>query len=195
MSSTKVFFNFIAIVTSLGMITWMILDYFGGMIIYLLGYFWIIIPLLLLYIFSFFQTLFSIVKNGFKYNIVKIVFLSSVGLYVIGWNIYESELLKSKIVLSAIMNDDLYSYSLIFRENGLVEYEINGFLGFTENFKASYIRVGDTIVFSKIPSNNSFLPKKILIDSTQNALFTTTDSTGKFQTKKEWLNHFVIINP
>ncbi len=97
--------------------------------------------------------------------------------------------------MTARMDDDLFHYTLILRENGTCENEIRGYLGFSERHKGHYRFQGDTIIFSKIPyDTKNFIPDTILIDKEKNAIFIEQDTSGKFCREKKWLNHFEIID-
>ena len=185
-------FNFIAIISTLGILAWMITDYFGGMFIYLLSYGLIIIPIVILYIISFADTIISFAKRGFKQNKIKVVFHGLVILTIILTNIFQSEILKSKRILTATLKDDQFHYRLIFRENGTCENEISGIFGFQEVFHGKYKFQNDTIIFSKKPYNNDFIPDTLLISRKEKAIFINKDKQGKFNTTKEWLNYFEI---
>ena len=66
-------------------------------------------------------------------------------------------------------------------------------MGFEETYKGNYYFTGDTIIFTKLPyDNDNFIPKKLLLNKKENALFTERDKDGKFIQKKDYLNHFVI---
>ena len=168
-------FQLLTLLSVLGMIGWNITDNFGGMIIHLFQYWYIIIPILLLYVFTLFITLIKIVKNGIKSN--KII----VGTHVI---------FILFIFLNYILESELYT--LIFRENGTCENHLNGFLGYEEKFNGQYLLKGDTIIFTIKPYNNDFLPDTLLLDVKQKAIFMQKNKMGKFITKKEWLNHFEL---
>lgn len=192
MKFTKaIFLNIIAVISCLGMIAWIISDYFGGMIIIFLSYAVIIFPFLILYIISFFETIISTLKNGIKTNSIKVVSHSLVILTILISVIYNSELFKSKIILDATLKDDLYFYNLKFREDGTVNNEINGIFGYKENIKGKYFIKDNLIIFTKKPYSNNFIPDTLLIDQKQKAIF-ITKKNGEFETNKEWLNHFEI---
>ena len=106
--------------------------------------------------------------------------------------LYNSELFKSNRILEAKLEDDLFHYTLIFRENGSVENRAVGIFWYKKTFKGTYHFNGDTIIFSKKPYDNDWLPDTLLIDRNQNVIFIHRDSNGKFDTEIEWLNHFKI---
>ena len=188
----KEIFNTIAIISTLGILCWMITDFYGGMIIYLFSYGLIIIPVVILYIISFFDTIISTIKRGIKNNKVKVIFHGLLLLAIFLFNIFQSDLFKSNRILTATLKDDQFHYTLIFRENGNCENEVSGIFGFQEVFQGKYKFYGDTIVFEKKPYDNEFIPDTLLIDRNENAIFINKDKTGKFSAKKEWLNHFEI---
>ena len=185
-------FQLLTLLSVLGMIGWNITDNFGGMIIHLFQYWYIIIPILLLYVFTLFITLNKIAKNGIKSNKIivgaHVVFI----LFIFSNYILESELFKSKRKYTGTLKDDLAHYTLIFRENGTCENHLNGFLGYEEKFNGQYLLKGHTIIFLIKPYDNDFLPDTLLLDIKQKAIFTQKNKFGKFITKKEWLNHFEL---
>jgi hypothetical protein len=185
-------YNIIAVISTLGILAWMVTDYFGGMFIYLLSYGVIIIPIIILYIISFGDTVISLAKRGFKQNKIKVIFHGLVILTIILTNIIQSDLLKSKRILTATLKDDQFYYTLVFRENGSCDNQVSGIFGFQEVFHGIYRFQGDTIIFSKKPYDNNFIPDTLLIDRKEKAIFINKDKEGNFSTTKEWLNHFEI---
>ncbi|MGV0846653.1 hypothetical protein ACTS9T_08775 [Empedobacter falsenii] len=186
--------NIIAIISTIGIIIWIITDFYGGMFIYLLSYPFLVLPIILLYVFSFFETLALLIRSGFKKNIIKVVFHSVLILIIIIFNLTDSEIFKSKKILSATLKDDQYYYNLVFRENGEVENNINGMFGYSERIAGKYKINGDTIIFTKVPYDNDFIPDTLLIDKEQSALFMFKDESGKFIREKQFLNHLEINN-
>jgi len=188
------FFDVIAIISMAGIIAWQITDFFGGMFIFLLSYSAIILPIIILYIISFFETIISIIKRGVKNSKIKLIAHTIVLIAIIIFNLYHSELFKSKPILKAILRDDLFHHTLIFRENGKVENQIQGMFGYEKTYKGIYHFKEDTIIFSKKPYDNDFIPDTLLIDKYQNVIFMYKDKNGHFNKEIEWLNHFKIIN-
>lgn len=185
-------YNIIAVISTLGIFAWMVTDYFGGMFIYLLSYGLIIIPIIILYIVSFGDTVISLIKRGFKQNKIKVIFHGLVLLTIILTNILQSDLLKSERILTATLKEDQFYYTLVFRENGSCENQVSGIFGFQEVFHGKYRFQGDTVIFSKKPYDNDFIPDTLLIDRKERAIFINKDKQGNFSTTKEWLNHFEI---
>lgn len=185
-------YNIVAIISAFGLIGWIITDFFGGMILWLFSYGLFIIPIILLYVFSFFDTLISLLRKGTGTSKTKLTAHGIVLLVILGFNLYHSELFKSKRIMTAVLNDDLFHYRLIFRENGNVENQENGVLGISGTYHGKYKIEKDLIIFSEKPYDNDFIPDTLLIDRNQNALFMEKDSKGNFRTEKEWLNHFEI---
>lgn len=168
-------------IAAVSIITWIITDFFGGMFIWLFSYPIIILPVCLLYIFSFFQTIILTIKNGIKQNKIRIIAHLLVVITIIGVNLYNSEIFKPKKLFSATLYDDLCYYNFIFREKGIVENEIDGFLGYREIFKGKYHFLNDSIiVFDKMPYKNDFFKDTMLIDQQQQAIFMYKDSSGNF---------------
>jgi hypothetical protein len=185
-------FEFIAVLSSVGVVAWIISDLFGGMIIFLLSYPLLIIPFLLLFIISFIETLVSLFRKGKRVSKIKVRAHSAVILSVILLNVYYSDVFKSDRVLTAVLVDDLSMQRLVFRENGDVENQINGAFGFKKTFYGSYFFEDSLIIFTKTPYDNSFLPDTLCLDESQNAIFIGKKIDGTFDKEKEWLNHFEI---
>jgi len=186
----KSVFNILAIISTLGILGWIATDFFGGMIIYLLSYGLIIIPLIICYIVSFGNTVISVKRKGVIENRIKVFFHSLVILTIIGINLFQSDLFKSKRILTATLKDDQFLYTLVFRENGNCENEISGIFGFQEVYHGKYRFRGDTNIFQKKPYDNDFIPDTLLIDRKLKAIFMEKDKEGNFIRTKEWLNHF-----
>jgi hypothetical protein len=186
--------DILAIVAAVGILIWMITNFYGGMMIWLISYPLIVFPLIVLYIVSIINMLIAFGKNGIKHNKVKSISHGTVILAIIVMCIYNSELFKSKRIITATLYDDLFQYTLILRANGKCENEVYG-LGFSEKFSGSYRLKGDTIIFSRVPyDNKGFIPDTILIDKKEGAIFTERDTIGNFRRVKEFMNHFKIIN-
>lgn len=162
------------------------------MLLFVLVYWWVLIPILILYIISFITTLKILVKKGKTTGKIKLIAHLITLSAIIGFNLYESDVFKSKRVMTAVLKDDQYHYRLIFRENGVVENHINGLFGYTETIIGNYHIKDHLIIFNKKPYDNEFIPDTLLIDKKQNALFLNKDKAGNFSTKKEWLNFFEI---
>ena len=110
-----------------------------------------------------------------------------------GVEIYQAEFWRSERVLEARLNDDLFSYFLILRENGQAEMEVDGFLGFHDVHHGEYLLKEDKLIFTVIPyDKEGFIPDTVLIDLSQEAVFIEKLETGEFDTQKQWLNHFNI---
>lgn len=185
-------FDIIAMVSTTGIMGWVITDFYGGMIIYFFSYGLIIVPVLLMYVISLVETLISIIKNRAKTSKIKVTFHAVTILAMLALNLYHSEIFKSKPVMTATLNDDLFHYTLVLRENGTCETKVSGFLGYTQTFQGSYITRGDTIFFTKKPYNDNFIPDTLLIDTHEGVIFMEKDPNGAFQRTKDWLNYFEI---
>ncbi|WP_111672326.1 hypothetical protein [Algoriphagus litoralis] len=192
LKTKKIIFDLIAIISCSVVIGWIITDFFGGMILWFFSYGLILLPFLLLYVISFFDTVISLVWNGRKTSKPKLLAHSAVILFVIWFNLYHSEIFKSKKVMTATLIDDLSSNMLMFRENGVIENHESGVFGYSEITKWNYVIKGDLIIFSKELEDSNFIPDTLLLDKNQNAIFFKRDSKGNFITTKEWLNHFEI---
>jgi len=185
-------FDIVAIISGLGIIGWIISDFFGGMVLILVAYAIFVIPIVLLYIFSFFDTTISLIRKGKQTSKIKLTVHLFVILTIIFFNLFHSDIFKSRRIMTAILKDDLYHYRLIFRENGDVENQINGAFGFSKKYYGKYKIEKGLIIFSKKPYDNNFIPDTLLLDKEQNAIFLNKDKSGQFTNKKEWLNHFEI---
>ncbi|MDR7131373.1 hypothetical protein J2X69_003737 [Algoriphagus sp. 4150] len=185
-------YDIVAIISAVGLIGWIVTDFYGGMIIWMLSYGVIIASILILYVFSFLDTLISLIRRGKGISKVKLTAHGIVLLVILGFNLHHSEFFKSERMLTAILKDDLFHYRLIFRENGNVENHVSGFFGFSEIHRGKYRIDNELVIFSRKPYDNNFIPDTLLIDKNQNALFMDKDSEGNFRTEKEWLNHFEI---
>jgi hypothetical protein len=185
-------YDIFAVISTIGIFAWIVTDYFGGMFISLLSFGPLIIPIIILYIVSFGDTIISITKKGFKQNKIKVIFHGLVIFTIILTNFLQSDHLKSKRILTAILKGDKFYYTLKFRENGSCENQVSGIFGFQEVYHGKYRLQGDTIIFSKKPYNNDFIPDTLLINRKEKAIFINKDKQGNYSTKKEWLNHFEI---
>src|SRR5690606_1351257 len=184
--------NIIAIISTLWILCWIITDFYGGMLLYFFSYGLFIIPIIILFVVSFIDTIVSTIKRGVKDNKIKVIFHGTLLLMIVLFNVFQSDIFKSPTILTATLKDDLFHYTLIFRKDGTVENEVNGIFGFQETFKGKYQTEGDTIIFLKVPYDNDFIPEQLLIDREQNAIFMYKDESGNFSRKKEWLNHLEI---
>lgn len=149
------------------------------------------IPLLLVCFSLMIVTVISVKKEGFAKNKINIAIHSFVILAVLLFynvNIKKyvddyKESKKPKRIITAGFKDDLFYYTLIFREDGSCENEISGFLGYEEVIKGKYYFKGDTIIFTKKPYNNDFIPDTILIDRKEEKILLQRDSLGNFNRK------------
>ncbi|MFV0538369.1 MAG: hypothetical protein ACK5M3_13530 [Dysgonomonas sp.] len=169
-------------------------SYSGFLYSYILTIF--AIPLLLACLILMINTIISVGKEGLAKNKVNVaahllVILAFVLFHVIDIDKYiqdYKESRKSERILTARLKDDLFHYTLIFREDGNCEHEIFGFLGYQEVIKGKYYFKGDTIIFTKKPYDNNFLPDTILIDKEEDKILLQRDSLGNFNKKYEYYN-------
>ncbi|MDV6169929.1 hypothetical protein R1T16_15940 [Flavobacterium sp. DG1-102-2] len=183
----------LAAIACVGIIGFMATHFFGGMILWTLSYWFIIVPLLIIYIISFFSAVADLFDGGYYKSRIKINMHLITFVLIIVFNLYDSELFKNNKILSATLKDDLYHYTLILREGGKCETQCAGMFGYEESFKGNYKFKGDTIIFSKVPYDNvGFIPDTILYDREQKALFIEKDQEKKFIREKNFLNHFEI---
>jgi hypothetical protein len=186
-------FEIIVIISTLGIIAWIISDYYGGMIIYLLMYGYIIFPIMIAYFFTSIMTVSKCVKNGIGENKISVFFHSLAFFAIVANMIINSDLVKGKTILSATLRDDTFHYNLNLREDNECELVAMGLFGYKETYQGKYQIKKDTIIFSKKPYENDFIPNRLLIDKEQEAIFINSDENGNFETEKIWLNHFEII--
>lgn len=190
--STDPGLNFASIVGALGIIAWLISDFYGGMLIHLFSYFYAFAFIFVLYIASLAETLINWLRKGVQSVKVRVIVHSIVLLSFIAFNIHKSEILRSDRVLTATLKDDLFHYTLVFRKNGKAETHENGFLGYSQTHFGKYHIEEGLIIFDKKPYDNDFLPDSVFLDLSQNAIFISKGSNGEFVKDKEWLNHFEI---
>ena len=151
-------------------------------------------PLLLACLILMINTIISVSKEGLAKNKINVtahllVIAAFMLFYYIDVDKYikdYKENRKSERVLTAGLKDDLFYYTLIFRENGDCEHEIAGFLGYEEVIKGKYYFKGDTIIFTKKPYDNNFLPDTILIDKEDEKILLQRDSLGNFNRKYDY---------
>ncbi|RZL37283.1 MAG: hypothetical protein EOO96_05345 [Pedobacter sp.] len=172
----------------------MMTDFYGGMFIYFLSFPYLITTIFITYVVSFLETLASLLKNGFRTNKIKRVFHVSLLSFIVLLTVFQSELFKSKKILTAVLEDDLYRYTLILRKNGNCEIENVGIFSYNKTTYGHYSFKGDTILFQKKPYDNDFIPDTLLIDRKQKVIFITKDDSGTFVKSKSFLNHFSIIS-
>lgn len=182
----------IAIISTIGIIIWIVTDFFGGMIIHFLEYPILIITVVILYIFSVIETLVSSIRKGLKKNKIKAMFHSFVLAFIISISIFKSDILRSERILTATLKDDLHHYTLILRENSNCENRIHGMFGYSKTYRGEYYLQGDTIIFIEKPYDNDFIPDTMIINREHQAVFKEKDELGAFIQEKEWLNHFEI---
>lgn len=181
-----------AIISGLGILAWLVTDFYGGMVLYFLSYWWIIFPIILLYLFSLCATIVSLFKHGIKKNMVRFLSHGAVLIGILLYNLHDSELFKSDKILTATLHDDLFNYTLILRNNGECENNISGIFGYHQVYKGEYTFRQDTIVFLRKPYDNDFIPDTLLMDRRMGALFIEKDSSGLFVKEKSPFNHFEI---
>lgn len=185
-------FDFIALISGVGIIAWFISDFFIGMFFIALVFWWVLIPILILYGISIISTLISLLKKGKRVGVVTLIAHELTFSVLVGFYLYESDIFKSKHIMTAVLKDDLFHYRLVFRKNGVVENQINGFLGYSQTITGKYQIKDSLIIFSKKPYTNDFIPDTLLLDKKQKAIFLNKDKNGNFDTAKTWLNYFEI---
>ena len=185
-------FTVLATISCLGIIFLLCVDFFGETILWLSTFTKIIGFIIVIYIISFLETLISLLRIQYFNNKIKISIHVVTLFLVILAVIAQSELFKSKRILTATMKDDSFQYELILRENNNCEISTLAFLGSEEVNHGKYLLSGDTIIFTKIPQGCSFMSDRLLIDRNQEAIFTKQDKSGNFSKSKSYLNYFAI---
>jgi hypothetical protein len=183
----------LSIISTLTVIGWMITDFYGGMIVYLIMYRWILFPLIIIYGISFLITVIKIIKGGIKSNRV-LFYTHTFGiLTIIIFNLYQTELFKSKILLNATLFDDLSSINLVLRENSKFEMTSSGMFGYTDKISGHYKKQNDTIIFSNKPYRNDYIPDTIIIAPKDSAIYFKKQLNGEFSREKTFVNYFKIF--
>jgi hypothetical protein len=143
-------------------------EYYGGLVLFVVFAKYWFIPLIGLI--SFIETVIYLFKKGLRKSKIKLFSHGSVFLVLILLGLCHSNLFKSKEILTATLHDEHFSYTLIFRKNGEVENHIFGMFFHTQTIKGTYVMKGDTIIFTKKPYDNNFIPDTLLWDKEKNAL-------------------------
>lgn len=182
----------IAILSTFGMIGWILSDFRGGMVVHFLDHPVPILTIVVLYVFSLVETFVMLIRNGVRKNKIKAISHSLVISFIIFIAVFNSDIFRSKRVLTATLYDDLFHYTLVLRENGKCEINSIGMFFYTETHRGVYYLRGDTIVFKEVPYDNDFIPDTLLINQEQNLIFKDRDDSGAFIQEKQFLNHFKI---
>lgn len=171
----------------------MITDFFGGMIIWLLSYFYVIIGAVILYLVTLLITLGKVLKGGIKANRgIFYTHLSGLVLILL-FNLYQSELFKARKLLDATLFDDLSAINIVLRDGNQFETTSFGLFGYEEKEAVGQYELhGDTIYFLTQPYSNDFLPNTMIISKQDSALYFNKDSAGDFSQDKSYLNYFRI---
>jgi len=91
-------YDIIAIISAVGLIGWIITDFFGGMILWALSYGVIIIPIFLLYILSITDTVVSLIRKGKQTSKIKLIAHGIVLFSIFAFNLYHL-ITKSQLIL------------------------------------------------------------------------------------------------
>jgi len=191
-SISRQILKYLTVISSIGVIAWIITDFFGGMTIYLLMYWWLVIPIVLLFGITLFITIILLFEEGIKNNrLISMTHALSLSVILV-FCLYNSEFLKSKKVLDASLIDDLTRIDLIFRENGKFETNISGMFCYSESIKGRYFIRKDSIFFLDKPYSNDFIPDTVIIDNDKSAIFFRKNKNGEFSREKSFVNYFEI---
>jgi len=188
----RTIFKYLTAISSIGVIAWIISDFFGGMFIHLVMLWWLIIPIVILFGITLLISTILIFREGIKNNKLITITHSLSLLIILLFFLYNSELLKSKKVLDASLIDDLNRIDLIFRENGNFQTNVSGMFGYTERIKGKYLMRNDSIIFLNKPYTNDYIPDTVIIDNDKNAIFFRRNKDGKFSREKSFVNYFEI---
>ena len=184
--------DLLAVGSACGVFAWVLTYYWGGMTFFLLAYYYIVIPFLIAYFYSLLTTIKCFKKNGWALNKIKVYshFLSILLFCLIALS--NSELFKSKRILTATLYEDLFYYQLVLRKNGNCEIRTSGWFGFGETYQGNYFVSSDTIIFLKKPYSNDFIPDTLFLNRKESAVFMKHRETKEFPTEKKYLNHFEV---
>ncbi|OAV45131.1 hypothetical protein [Lewinella sp. 4G2] len=185
--------DFFSVVSVVSMFFWYYNSFEGGAFIYLFEYGLLLLIMFCIYISTLIFIIYRVLNGKGKMMFLSKVFHVSFAVLLLTTTIYNSELFKSAVIIKAIMVDDLYSYTLVFRTDGGVTTEINGMFGYTETINGKYHLSDSLIIFDIQPYDKGFLKDTMLIDPSSNALYMYKDSNGQFIKKKDWLSNFDII--
>jgi len=64
--------------------------------------------------------------------------------------------------------------------------------GVSETIKGDYKINNDTLIFSRNPYSNDFLPKKVLLDKAKKRIFFYKSSNGQFLREDRFAGYFTI---
>jgi len=180
----------LSVFSTLGVLSWIITDFFGGMVIYFIMYKWIVLTFIFTYVLTILITIISIIIKGIKPNKV-LLFNHVIGILLITvFCLYQTELFKSRIILDATLEDDLSSINIVLRENGHFNTTSMGMLGSKELMSGKYLIKKDTLVFIDKPYLNDFIPAKVLIDRKDSAIFFRKQANGEFSHEKMFAAFF-----
>jgi hypothetical protein len=167
-------------------------EFYGGMVIYALMYWWLIIPATFGFAITLIITISRIFRNGLTQNKVSAI-IHGFGLTVISVIfLINSKLFKSETLLEAILIDDLSAITIKLRTDNTFDTRVDGMFGFVEKLSGDYHLEQDTIVFHQPPYSNDFIPNKIIIDKSDSAIYFNRLANGEFDRTKSFVNYFEI---
>lgn len=186
------FLNMFSFISVLGTLIWVSTEFYGGIVIYAFMYWWLIIPVSFGFAITLIITVSRIITNGLTPNKISAI-IHGFGLTVISVIfLINSELFKSETLLEAILVDDLSAITIKLRADNTFETRVDGMFGFVEKLSGDYHLERDTIVFHQPPYSNDFIPKEVLIDEPDSALYFNRLTNGEFDRKKSFVNYFEI---
>ena len=98
-------------------------------------------------------------RDGKAFSVTIIAFLFGLAMSIYS----DTELFKSKILLKAVLVDDLSSLELKLRENNTFELVPISYLGSFEKFTGEYKITGNKIIFIDRPYDSDFIPDTVYI--------------------------------
>ncbi|UBM61342.1 hypothetical protein LA303_07880 [Candidatus Sulfidibacterium hydrothermale] len=116
----------------------------------------ILLPIIILQILLIFL---NIKRNKIALSFTIITFL--LGLIILVYK--DTELFKSKILMKAVLVDDLSSLELKLRNNNTFELVSTSYLGSSEKFTGKYTIDNNKIIFNNRPYDNDFIPDTVYI--------------------------------
>lgn len=188
------FRELLAIFSSVLMIAWLMTAFWGLIIFVTIMVFYFVAILWFFYFASLIESIIYIKKNGFLSSKKRLYSHGAVLLLLLFMFVWFSDMFRSERVYTATMQNDWMHYTLIFRENGELQYKYYSF-GLFQTFSFKYISKSDTLIITERPPDLLDIwniPDTLLVNTNQQAIFIRRNRDGTFETKKEWLNHYKL---
>ncbi len=162
------------------------------MVLYAIMYWWILLPVLVIYVITLIKTIADFFFEKPRiYHIRTFVHLYGLTILTVA-TLYDSELFKSKKLLSATLIDDLSSISINLRNDNTFDTHVSGMFGYSEEYRGKYELKGDTIIFLNRPYENNFIPDRVLINHADSAIYINKLKNGEFDQTRSFVNYFRI---